>query len=90
MTSQSQPTLHLRIMAPTSVIFEGEVESVSASNHVGPFDILSGHTNFFTLLSNGTIIASKDGKQTSFEVQKGILKVQNDTVTVYANVGTIG
>ena len=84
----NQPTLHLRVLAPTSIIFDGAVRSVSAVNHVGPFDILPGHTNFFTLISGGNVMADKDGDQVVFEVQKGILKVQEDSVTVYANVGT--
>ncbi len=82
-----QPTLHLRILAPTNVAFDGKVRSVSAGNHVGPFDILPGHTNFFTLISSGAVVADKDGNKLTFEVQKGILKVHDDIVTVYANVG---
>lgn len=79
--------LHLRILAPTAVIYDGEVTSVSSENHVGSFDVLAGHTNFFTLLSTDAINVDEQGKKLNFKVQGGIMKVHDDSITIYGNLG---
>lgn len=84
---RKRPTLHAKIIAPTSIVFDGEAYSVSAENHVGPFDILAGHVNFFTLLSSGDVTIDAVNSKQVFRLQKGILKVQDDLVTIYANIG---
>lgn len=86
MTSK-RSTIHLRIIAPTSIVFEGDVDSVSAANQVGPFDVLPGHANLFTLLTGGPVVIRQNSDRQVLSVQKGIMKVQDDRVTVYANVG---
>ena len=89
MMTQQEERLHLRILAPTSVIFDGQVDSVSAENHVGSFDVLPGHTNFFTLLSGEIVQANELGRPLTFNVQRGIMKVHDNVVVVYANIGSV-
>ncbi len=80
-------TQHLIIMTPTRTIFDGEVYSVTAENHVGAFDILPGHVNFFTILTAGEVAVDDGQKSLTFMVKKAILKVDNGRTTIYANGG---
>lgn len=79
--------LFVKVLSPTRALYEGEAISVSASNKVGPFDILSGHTNFFTILTASDVVV-RTGKDThTFPIAQGVMKVHDNTVTLYIDIG---
>ena len=57
--------LNVIARAPFTVYYEGEATAVSAANQVGPFDVLPGHADFFSVLDPGQVI---------IEVPEGDLK----------------
>jgi F-type H+-transporting ATPase subunit epsilon len=77
---------YVKIFSPFEVYFEGEASAVSATNETGPFDILKDHANFMTILPAGKVkILTRFGKR-EVEINRGILKVSNNKVILFANV----
>lgn len=76
-------TLHVKVISPAQIYYEGPAESVSAHNKVGPFDILSDHANFFSLLTSGDIAINTGAQVLKFPIKDGIVKVTNNIVTLF-------
>ena len=74
--------------APFHVYYEGEAASLSAFNKVGPFDVLPGHADFFSMLvpCEISIDNGKDKDPVTFEIRNGILTVRDDLVMLFANI----
>lgn len=74
--------------SPFHVYYEGEAVSLSATNRIGPFDILPGHADFFSMLipCEVSIDNGKDKEPTTFEIHNGILTVRDDQVMLFANI----
>lgn len=82
---QEGDTFHLKVYTPFKVYFDGEVESVSAVNATGEFDILAGHHNFLTLLEPCDIVARGETEE-KIPISRGIMHVKADYVTVFLDV----
>ena len=76
----------VNIFSPYQTYYQGEAVSVSATNRTGPFDILFGHINFFSLLSNGTVVLNTGFQRLEFQIARGIIRVNRDEVTLFADV----
>ncbi len=76
----------VKIFSPYQTHYEGEAVSLSASNRTGPFDILPGHINFFSLLTGGTIVLNTGFQRLEFQIGRGIVRVNHDVVTLFADV----
>jgi F0F1-type ATP synthase epsilon subunit len=76
----------VKIFSPYQTYYEGEATSLSASNRTGPFDILPGHINFFSLLNGGTIALNTGYQRLEFPITRGILRVTRDAVMLFADV----
>lgn len=81
-----QKTLTIKVLSPTQTYYNGSAVSVSAINRVGPFDILAGHANFFSLLTECDVIINSGFQLFSFPIKKGILKVTNNTATLFVDI----
>lgn len=80
-------TLHVRIVSPRGVIFEGETKSVSSKNSVGNFDILPQHANFITIVENQPISVRKaDETQEDFHFDLAIIYTRNNQVNIYTDI----
>ncbi|HSX02934.1 MAG TPA: hypothetical protein VLI05_06525 [Candidatus Saccharimonadia bacterium] len=77
---------HVKIFSPYETYYEGEAVSLSAANRTGPFDILPGHVNFFSLLTGGQVVINTGFQRLEFQVARGIIRVNRDTVTLFADV----
>lgn len=86
MKHPTRPELRVKIWSPTQTYYHGLAMSVSARNKVGPFDILSGHANFFTMLEEGHIVVNDGYQNFSFPINKGIMKVSNNEVTLFVDI----
>ena len=80
-------TMNVKIYAPFKVYFEGPALSVSATNRLGPFDVLPHHHNFITLLQPGNVVV-RPPQSADFKlpITKGIMHVRADTVKVFLDV----
>lgn len=84
--TKSTDALQVKIFSPFKTFYAGNSLSVSAANDTGPFDILPGHHKFLSLIKAGSIIVrDKKGEQT-FSVNRGILHVSSNVVSVFLDV----
>ena len=81
-----QKRFQVKIFSPYQTYYQGEATSLTAANRTGPFDVLPGHINFFSLLSSGTVIVNTGFQLLEFKIGRGILKVNADQVTLFADV----
>ena|SRR5215469_673808 len=77
---------NVHIFSPYETYYQGEAVSLSATNRTGPFDILAGHINFFSLLTGGTVVLNTGFQQLEFQIARGILRVSHNDVTLFADV----
>ncbi len=73
--------------APFQVYYEGEADSLSATNRIGKFDILPGHADFFSVLHPGDIVIQNgDAEPTIFPIVNGIITVRDNEVRLFVNM----
>ena len=76
----------VKIFSPYQTYYQGEAVSLTAANRTGPFDILPGHINFFSLLTDGTVVVNTGFQRLEFQIGRGIVRVSRDDVTLFADV----
>lgn len=86
MKNKGYGQLEVKLYSPFHVYFDGGAESVSAVNEAGPFDILPGHANFFTLLTKGEVRVASGGQDFSYTVNRGIARVADNEVKIFLDV----
>jgi len=80
-------TMRVKIYAPFKIYYDDIATSVTATNRVGPFDILQGHHNFISLLMPGDIMVKIDGKPDfKMRINRGVIHVKADEVKVFLDV----
>lgn len=73
----------LRIISPTTNLFEGEVVKVLLPGAKAPFVILRGHAPIISSLTSGRVCFTKaDGSEDSVEVEGGFVEVRDESVVV--------
>lgn len=78
--------LQVKVMSPYQVFYQGSAVSISAKNRTGPFDVLYNHSNFFSLLPPGIVKVNTGFETINIEIASGIIRVAQNTVTLFANV----
>lgn len=78
--------LKVKLFSPFQTYYEGEAVTVSALNAVGPFDILVGHSSFFSLLAAGDVTIDTGYQQVKVKIPNGIVRVTDDDVTLFVNL----
>jgi F0F1-type ATP synthase epsilon subunit len=87
MSNKPRPTMKVIARAPFELYFEGQAESVTATNRVGVFDILPGHADFFSMLIPGQVVIEiPDKDPVTFTITNGILTTRNDEVMLFVNM----
>lgn len=85
-TSSDGSIMHVKVYAPFKVYFDGVANSISATNDTGPFDVLSRHHNFMTLLSEGDIVVRTENGEEKIPIQRGIMHVKKNEIVVFLDV----
>lgn len=76
-------SLHVRVVAPQKIVFEGEASALVAPAWDGHVGILPGHAPMLTLIGSGVLNVDRPGGGSdSFHVAGGVLKVERDNVTL--------
>ena len=78
--------LSVAALSPFKSYFEGQAEIVSAVNRIGPFDVLPGHTGFFSILEPGEVVIDTGSDQIAFTISNGFMSVRDDLVEVFVNI----
>ena len=74
--------LKVSVISPEKVLFEGDVDAVTAPAFDGEVGILTSHAPMMTLLGKGTLKLGTDGSAGRFQVEGGFLQVVDDRVRV--------
>jgi F0F1-type ATP synthase epsilon subunit len=86
-TTTKTDLFYLKVYSPFKVYYEDNVNSISAVNDTGPFDILAHHHNFITLLNSCNLVIRTVGKEdTIIIISRGIMQVKTDRVIVFLDV----
>lgn len=75
-----------KLVTPTGIAFEGEVESVTAVGPLGEFGVLAEHINFITSLTPGVLTLRLDPNHyRHYVVPDGFAEVKDGVLTVLAS-----
>ena len=78
--------IHLQIVTPRKIVFEGEVEKLTAPGVMGPFQVLYNHAPIVAALTSGLLhLTTLDGKTDHFALSGGILELHNNKVSILAD-----
>ena len=80
--------LKVSVISPEKVLFEGDVDAVTAPAFDGEVGILTSHAPMMTLLGKGTLKLGTDGSAGRFRVEGGFLQVVDDRVRVVTEKAT--
>lgn len=78
--------LEVSARGPFNVYYEGSASAVTATNHVGEFDVLPGHADFFSVLSPGEVIIETSASPVAFKISNGIITVRDNEVLLFVNI----
>jgi F-type H+-transporting ATPase subunit epsilon len=82
-------TFTLEIVSPTEILFSGEVETVTAPAVKGEVGVLTGHTEYLTILSPGEIKYTAGGSVVSMVVGSGYSEVGPKKTSVLVESATL-
>ena len=75
--------LHVRVVSPEKVVFEGEASALVAPAWDGQVGILPNHAPMLALVGSGRLHIEKvGGGSAEFHVAGGVLKVERNHVTL--------
>jgi F0F1-type ATP synthase epsilon subunit len=83
---QQTATFNVSARAPFHIYYEGAAKMVSGENQVGRFDILPGHADFFSVMTNGEVVIETDKDTINFQVSNGIISVHDSDVMLFVNI----
>lgn len=76
----------LEIITPENKLFEGEVTSVKFPGTDGEFGVLNNHAPIISTLTKGKIIVTDENNKVSdFEINGGVIEMQNNKIIVLAD-----
>lgn len=89
--AQTSPrqSLLVYIRTPEEIVFQGETTALSSVNDQGPFDILSAHENFISIIKEKVIVHLLDGKTKEFPIKSGVLKTETNKVYIFLGISNL-
>lgn len=80
-------TLRLKVVTPTRLLVETEVEAVFLPTLEGQIGVLPGHRPLFVAIGRGRLIYREGGGEDSFLIRGGYAQVQPEKVVVMTEAG---
>ncbi|OGV96220.1 hypothetical protein A2W24_03520 [Microgenomates group bacterium RBG_16_45_19] len=78
--------LQLTIMSPEEEMYSGEVQTVSAQNAKGRFDILPRHENFISIIYGQISFREMDGNLKSRLMDQAVIMVSQNQVQIFTGL----
>ena len=75
-------TINLKVITPSNLVIDEEVDEVVAPGDLGEFGVLPGHVPFLTTLMPGGLTYKINGVEKSIIIDGGIAEVREDKVNV--------
>jgi F-type H+-transporting ATPase subunit epsilon len=80
--------LHVEIVTPEKIIYDGPVGLVQVPGENGLFTLLKGHAPIIASLKEGEIrVIGKNGIEDTFKCSGGILECQDNKVSIIIGTG---
>jgi len=77
--------IRLRLVSPSRLLMDEEVDEVTAPGVLGEFGVLPNHIAFLTLLAPGEMSYKQGAKSTRLAIGGGYAEVLNNVMTVLAD-----
>jgi len=78
-------TFQFRLVTPTGIVFEGQIEQAIAVGPLGEFGVLAGHTDFITSLTPGMLtLRLTGGGSNEYLLTGGLAEVKDGAMSVLA------
>lgn len=78
--------MNLEIITPEKELYKGKVNSITLPGTDGEFGILKNHAPIISTLTKGKIkIIDSDNKEEIFEINGGVIEMQNNEIIVLAD-----
>lgn len=74
--------IHLKVITPTELVVDEQVDEVVAPGEIGEFGILPGHVPFISTLHTGELKYKKGNSEHKLIVEGGIADVRDDNVSI--------
>lgn len=78
--------LHLMIVSPEHILFDGKVEAVTLPGSRGAFMVLPGHAPVVSTLGKGIVRYRLKNQEEEITVKGGFVEVNNDEMSVCVEV----
>lgn len=83
---EEMKTLHLTIVSPERILFEGDADAVTLPGAMGAFMVLPGHAPIVSALTPGAVRYRNKGEENEISVKGGFAEVSNNEVSVCIEV----
>ena len=77
-------TFNLRIISPTRIFFDGDVDMVEMKTTEGEIGVLAGHIPLTAILEPGVLRIKQEENVREAALHDGFVEIQKDRVTVLA------
>lgn len=78
--------LDVEIVTPTRILLQAQVDELNLPGELGYLGILPGHTAFLTTLGQGELMYRQGERRQYLSIFWGYMEVNNDKVTILAEV----
>lgn len=75
-------TLHLNIISPERIVYDGKANRVTLPGTKGLFTILPHHAPIVSSLRAGRLVYWVENEEKSLEIQSGFVEMSNECVSV--------
>mgnify|MGYP005777058091 CR=1 FL=1 len=82
--------IHFKIITPEKIVFEGDVDSITARGVNGSFGVLPEHIPFMSTLDIDTAKATIDGKEEYFSIIGGAFQFKNNEAIILTEAAECG
>lgn len=79
-------TFQLTIYTREGMVFHEHVKGLTTINDVGPLSIISGHTNFISIITGDVTVVFGDNTEKQFPVSQGVLRHYDNRSEVYISL----
>ncbi len=75
--------MHLKIITPEEILFDGKVTLVQVPGKAGKFAMLKNHAPIISTLTEGQVrIKDKHGEEDFYEIPGGVIQMKNNEIIV--------
>lgn len=88
-SASDKPVMRVKVYSPFKVYYDEDSYSISGENATGPFDILSHHHNFMTLLEPCVLLIKPvegNVREQKIRISGGLMHVKADKVIVFLDI----